>query len=72
MSHKTSDSPGLPLPAHYREWLRRQIETEPDHVVATRIGLSRLALVRGLAGLPVMRGTHAIVAIAYQHESPAA
>lgn len=72
MSHTNSNSAGHPLPAHLIEWLRHEVEAAPDHVVAVRVGLSRLALVRGLAGLPVSAGTTAIIRIAYdQHKSAA-
>ncbi|MBK8998072.1 MAG: hypothetical protein IPM35_20300 [Myxococcales bacterium] len=72
MSQRTSDTPGMPIPAHHREWICRLLDAEHEHVVAARVGLSRLALVRAMAGLPVMRGTHAIIRIAYdQHKSAA-
>ncbi len=72
MSQTNHNSAGHPLPAHLVEWLRREVEATPDHVVAARIGLSRLALVRGLAGLPVANGTLAIIRLAHERFRSAA
>jgi hypothetical protein len=59
MRHTAS---GKPLPEATCNWLREQIERFGEREVAKRLGLSRDALTRVVAGLGVRPGTAALIA----------
>jgi hypothetical protein len=52
---------GTALPYPLRDYFRRLIDAHGEVKAAALVGVSRLALVRGIAGFPLSPGTLAIV-----------
>lgn len=53
-----------PLSSADRTWLRQLIADKGEAEAIAFVGLSRNAVTRALAGLPVLRGTHAVIRLA--------
>jgi hypothetical protein len=71
MLHKF-EARGITPPSHLAEFIRDEILFHGDVVVADRVGLSRTALTRVAARLPVTRGSIALVNIDFQRRPLAA
>jgi hypothetical protein len=54
-------SHGVPLPDVLRRQIRELIENDGEALTVARLGISRLALARAVAGLPLYPGTHALI-----------
>jgi hypothetical protein len=60
MPRKPNPPTGVPAPEDLRGLVRALVERVGEPLAVERLGLSRIALARLLAGLPIRRGTIAL------------
>jgi len=62
MSHKTRKARGEPLPPNLVRHVRDLLESIGEAPTLARLRISKNALYRALARMPVLAGTHALIA----------